>query len=309
MTNFYEEPNALPGYLEPEAPAIRELPLLHGEPDLRTASSRALPDALSAVAQGYAAAHGHPLEHDGLVGAQKVRRRWALGLRAALIIIILLSLFGVYLAVKTIGTNNAVPLSALTEQDNQIAAPDAPEPGADSPSSAPIKSDQPDPANSDPPQDPVVTADVVVHVAGQVYVPGVVRLSSGARVADAVAAAGGLTPEANPNAINLAQVLVDSEQVYVPAVGEEVVAPIGGGANTGAQNSEGDTPETSVLVNINTADSVLLQTLPGIGPALAERILTWRETNGRFMTNEDLLSVSGIGPAVMGKLQDLVTVG
>ena len=61
-------------------------------------------------------------------------------------------------------------------------------------------------------------------------------------------------------------------------------------------------------MNINTADSVLLQTLPGIGPALAERIMTWRTTNGRFMSNEDLLSVSGIGPAVMGKIQALITV-
>lgn len=307
MTNNFEEPTPLPGYLATEPPALRALPALSRESELRAGPSPALPDALSAVARGYAAAHGHPLEHDGLLGAQKVRRRWALGLRAALIIIILLCLFGVYLAVQTLGTNNAIALSAPDAQDAHVTRPESGVLDAENLTSVPLIADQPDPPDPKPQAAPEVAADVVVHVAGQVHVPGVVRLSSGARAADAIAAAGGLTPEANPNAINLAQVLVDSEQIYVPAIGEEVVATIG--ANAGADKNDADSLDAAGLVNINTADSVLLQTLPGIGPALAERILTWRETNGRFLTKEDLLSVSGIGPAVMGNLQALVTVG
>ena len=113
-------------------------------------------------------------------------------------------------------------------------------------------------------------------------------------VIDAPAPAGGFLEGADPEAVNLARFLVDGEQLIVYAEGEAPVA--GSGAVVGGK------------VNLNTADAAILETLPRIGPAMAERILQWRETNGRFTAIEDLLSVSGIGDKTFEGLRDLVTV-
>lgn len=133
---------------------------------------------------------------------------------------------------------------------------------------------------------------IYVHILGQVAHPGLYALRDGDRGVDIVAAAGGFTAEADRAGINLARFLSDGEQIVVPAVGEVVATP--GGAAGG-------------LVNLNTADAAALDTLPRIGPALAERILAWREENGRFTSVEDLLDVPGIGDAVLEGLRDLVT--
>ena len=135
---------------------------------------------------------------------------------------------------------------------------------------------------------------IYVHILGQVAHPGLYALRDGDRGVDIVAAAGGFTAEADPAGINLARFLSDGEQIYVPAVGE-VVAGAAGGAADGT-------------VNLNTADAAALDTLPRIGPALAERILAWREKNGPFAAVEDLLDVPGIGEAILDGLRDLVTV-
>jgi competence protein ComEA len=134
---------------------------------------------------------------------------------------------------------------------------------------------------------------IYVHILGQVAHPGLYALRDGDRGVDIVAAAGGFTVTADPAGINLARFLTDGEQIVVPAVGE-VVAVSGGGASGGP-------------VNLNTADAAALDTLPRIGPALAERILAWREKNGPFASVEDLLDVPGIGDAILEGLRDLVT--
>lgn len=145
-------------------------------------------------------------------------------------------------------------------------------------------------------------AVVVVHVAGAVERPGVVELDPGTRVDEAITAAGGATEKADLDALNLAAPVVDGQQVYVPEQGE--AAPpsvVAGGAASGGSS-------TGTLVDLNTADAAGLDTLPGIGPALAQRIIDWRTEHGPFASVESLTDVSGIGPATMEKLRDLVTV-
>jgi len=142
----------------------------------------------------------------------------------------------------------------------------------------------------------VVTAPLLVHVLGAVARPGLVELAAGARVVDAVAAAGGFTTEADPAAVNLARPVVDGEQLIVLAIGQAPPPPAGGG---GAAGSDG-------LVHLNTADVAALDTLPRIGPALAQRIIDWREANGPFTSVDQLLEVAGIGDAVFSGLADRV---
>lgn len=145
------------------------------------------------------------------------------------------------------------------------------------------------------------TAVIFVHILGEVRRPGLVRLRDGDRVVDAVAAAGGYTELADRDFLNLARFVSDGEQLVVFAEGEAPSADGGGasGGQSGASNGK---------VNLNLADGAALETLPRVGPALAARILQWRETNGRFRSIEDLMSVSGIGEKTFAGLRDLVTV-
>lgn len=138
-------------------------------------------------------------------------------------------------------------------------------------------------------------ASVFVHVSGAVAAPGLYVLGDGARVVDAVAAAGGFTAEADESAVNLARPLSDGEQVVVAVVGAAPPSTEVGSAGDGR-------------VNLNTADAAALDTLPRIGPAMAERIIEWRESNGRFTSVEDLLAVPGIGEKMLEALRDAVTV-
>lgn len=133
---------------------------------------------------------------------------------------------------------------------------------------------------------------VFVHVTGAVARPGLFELAEGARVIDAIAAAGGFTDTANREELNLARLLTDGEQFSVP---EE------GGQAPGAAASDS-------RVNLNTADAAALDTLPRVGPAMAERILAWRDANGRFTTIDDLRNVSGIGDKTFEGLRELITV-
>ncbi|MGY1688771.1 ComEA family DNA-binding protein [Geodermatophilus sp. SYSU D01105] len=137
---------------------------------------------------------------------------------------------------------------------------------------------------------------VVVSVVGLVHRPGLVTLPTGARVADAVAAAGGLLPEADPASVNLAAVVSDGQQVAVGVPGAAPAGPAPGG-------STGSGP-----VDLNTATVADLDALPGIGPVLAQRIVDHREGQGRFTSVEQLDDVPGIGPAIYAELAELVTV-
>jgi competence protein ComEA len=155
---------------------------------------------------------------------------------------------------------------------------------------------------------------VVVHILGAVAHPGLYELDSGARGVDAVAAAGGFTKKADQSALNLARFLSDGEQIVVPKLGESP-PPAGGsaGGSTAAGGAAGGAASGGAgslagLVNLNTAEQADLETLPRIGPALAQRILAWREENGRFSSVDDLKSVTGIGDKTFAGLADLVTV-
>ncbi len=150
-----------------------------------------------------------------------------------------------------------------------------------------------------------------VHILGAVLSPGLYELREGDRFVDAIAAAGGFTEPADRGAVNLARRLSDGEQIYVPVVGEAPVSAPGtvGSAPPGSAGS-GSAGSATVggKVDLNAADAAALDTLPGVGPATAARIIEWRETNGRFSAIEDLLSVSGIGEKTFADLEDLVTV-
>jgi competence protein ComEA len=138
-------------------------------------------------------------------------------------------------------------------------------------------------------------AQVVVHVVGAVAAPGVLRMPAGSRVVDALAAAGGATPDADLAALNLARVLVDGEQVVVPRPGEAAaVAPSGAGVAPG-------------LVDLNSADVAALDALPGIGPVLAARIVEHRDERP-FAAVDELGDVAGIGPTLLERLRPLVRV-
>lgn len=156
---------------------------------------------------------------------------------------------------------------------------------------------------------------IQVHAAGAVAQPGVQELPDGARVADLIAAAGGLTADADPDRINLAAPVRDGERVYVPRRGEaaapDVVAGSGPGtAGPGASDGRvGAEPSPPELVDINRADAEALDKLPGIGPTTAEAIIGHRSQNGSFRSVEDLQEVPGIGPAKLAQLRDLVRVG
>ena len=159
---------------------------------------------------------------------------------------------------------------------------------------------------------------VFVHVAGAVRRPGLVELAPGARVADAVAAAGGVTSRADAASVNLARPVLDGEQVVVlrrgaaggpgPAPGTGP-APGPGAAPGEAAGAPGSRGTTNPLVDLNAATLDTLDSLPGIGPVLAQRILDWRTAHGRFSSVEELGEVSGIGEATLGDLRPLVTAG
>ena len=144
-------------------------------------------------------------------------------------------------------------------------------------------------------------AQVVVHIVGQVAHPGLVTLPAGARVADAIRAAGGALETADLGGVNLARILVDAEQVVVPKPGEWVPSSSGGAPTGGGSGSGG-------LVNLNAATLSDLDGLPGIGPVLAQRILDWRTEHQRFSSIDELGEVPGIGPKLLAQLRSKVRV-
>ena len=178
-------------------------------------------------------------------------------------------------------------------------------------------------------------ATVRVHVAGAVNNPGVYTLPAQGRAVDAIAAASGAAADADLDRVNLAGALSDGVQIYVPHRGETAapaqIQPNGGTANAGqgnaangasqngaAQNNapqpartltaSGSAQKGSNPVNINTATAEELQSLPRIGPAMAQRIIAWREAHGGFRSVDELDAVPGIGPSMLENLRPLVTV-
>jgi competence protein ComEA len=153
------------------------------------------------------------------------------------------------------------------------------------------------------------SAPIAVHVIGAVPRPGLYEFPEGARIQDAINAAGGLLAEANADALNLAALLEDGQQLDIPyQSGSEP------SANSSTQldlpSSATDTPSSTSseeLININTASLEELDSLPGIGPTTAQKILDYRDENGPFSAIEDIMNVSGIGPATFDEIKDLIT--
>ncbi|RYP86537.1 ComEA family DNA-binding protein [Nocardioides guangzhouensis] len=141
--------------------------------------------------------------------------------------------------------------------------------------------------------------ELVVDVAGKVRDPGIVVLDPGARVVDALEAAGGARPGADLTGLNLARLLVDGEQILVGV-------PAAPGLAASAAGSPG--PDPGRLVNLNTAGLEELDTLPGVGPVTAQSILDWRGAHGGFQSVDQLLDVDGIGEKTLADLAPMVTV-
>lgn len=139
---------------------------------------------------------------------------------------------------------------------------------------------------------PTVAGVVTIHVSGMVERPGLVALAEGARVADAIVAAGGALPGADLTAMNLAATVVDGQQLVIP---DASAMPVTGSGGDGR-------------VRINTADAVALEALPGVGPVLATRIVAHREAHGPFTVVEDLLDVPGIGESKLAAMRESVIV-
>ena len=147
--------------------------------------------------------------------------------------------------------------------------------------------------------------DIMVHISGQVYQPGIYKLVTGDRVIDVVNLAGGLTKDADIDRINLAKKIVDEEKIYIPKVGE----------NLDSGNVEGDMANVDIngasensnsnKININTCTKEELMSLPGIGDVLSDRIIEYRKTT-KFNTIEDIKNVSGIGEAKFNDIKELI---
>lgn len=167
------------------------------------------------------------------------------------------------------------------------------------------------PTPAPPPSTAPEPALLVVDVAGAVVRPGVHELPASSRVADAIDAAGGFTADADRVRLNLAEPLTDGSRVWVPAFGElsgpdlvPVVTGPGAGTGAGEGAQAGSGP-----VDINTADAASLESLPGIGPSLAEAIVEHRQRNGPFASVDELVEVSGIGPVKLEQIRPRATTG
>lgn len=211
------------------------------------------------------------------------RTAWAVTARSVVVGVVVVAVLAAALVVRALGSTpgEVVPLPA--------AGPAAPPPDG---STAGPSDEHPGPTPT-----PASVQGLVVHVVGRVAHPGVVTLAAGARVADAVEAAGGLRRDADVTHVNLARPVADGEQILVPRRGEDPPPP---------------SPGTSTVpgkVDLNAAGVAALDALPGIGPVLAQRIVDHREQHGPFPDVASLSDVPGIGPALERRLADLVTVG
>ena len=254
--------------------------------------------------------------------------RWGLSPRVLLLVAVLALVAVVWGVTQFSAAPRAEQIaspSGTAESVQAVGAQQSPQPGAQStaqPSANPSESAQGGASGE---------ATVRVHVAGAVNNPGVYTLPAQGRAVDAIAAASGAAADADLDRVNLAGSLSDGVQIYVPHRGETAapaqIQPNGGTANTGQGNAangasqggtqpqpartltaSGSAQKGSTPVNINTATAEELQTLPRIGPAMAQRIIAWREAHGGFRSVDELDAVPGIGPSMLENLRPLVTV-
>lgn len=261
----------------------------------------------SGVAAAYAAAHGHPTDPRPEQGAH----RWALKGMTAVVALVAVLLLGVGVAALSLRGDGVEPLTQLAA-DGEPVGGQAGGPADSSAPSGPLAPSSPLPATQVPGSAGAADGGLLVHVVGEVAEPGLVTVADGARVADALEAAGGTTRKADLTAVNLARAVVDGEQLYVPKPGERASgapAPGAGGPASGTGGPGTSGGSTAATVDINTADAAALEALPGIGPSIAEAIVEWRVTNGQFASVDELEDVPGIGPATLAEIRDSARVG
>lgn len=239
-----------------------------------------------------------------LAGGRYAVSRQAVAGVALVVVAVVAMLVGRFVLAR----EDAAPQPVAVEQGDPAPA------GGAAPAGGEADAAETDPAAATAPGQPT-TAQVTVHVVGQVRRPGVVTLAPGSRVADAIDEAGGTSGRADLSGVNLARLLVDGEQVVVPKPGQTPTAAVGapptGAAPAGAAPGAappGGAAAPGATVNLNTADLATLETLPGVGPVLAQRILDWRTEHGRFTAVEELGEVSGIGDKIYAQLAPKVTV-
>ncbi|MCS7209475.1 MAG: ComEA family DNA-binding protein [Fimbriimonadales bacterium] len=173
---------------------------------------------------------------------------------------------------------------------------------------------QPAPTNTESPAPeppaPSATEELVVHVSGAVKKAGVYRLARDSRVVDAIEQAGGATASADLNALNLAEPLTDGQKVHVPRKGETPPSASAAAASTvpSARTTSPPKATPKFPIDLNTATAEQLEAIPGIGPVLAQRIVEYRNTHGKFHSVDDLLEVQGIGPKRLENMRPYVTV-
>lgn len=154
---------------------------------------------------------------------------------------------------------------------------------------------------------------VVIHITGSVKNPGIVKLKEGSRIEDAIEAAGGLTENADITKVNLAYIVEDGTKIKIPSaseedIGDEDIIDSKSGDNIIIEENTVWANNTTQTININKATEKEFQTLPGIGPSLASKIIEYRNQNGKFGSIEDIKNVNGVGDSKYEKIKDLITV-
>ncbi len=229
--------------------------------------------AARVASQAYSAAYGREIVDDA------TRVRWRIEPRVAVTAAFVLTLVGLGVWWNT---------SSAPTLPEYVGASGEPSPVATALSVAGTSGV----GHPDSPAKTSAETSLVIHVSGAVVRPGLVTVADGARVADAVEGAGGIEGEADLSAVNLARLARDGEHVHVPAIGE-------------AQPDAGGSAPAPGPVDLNHASATQLQTLPGIGPVLAQRIVDDRDANGPFSSVSDLTRVSGVGDALASGIADL----
>ncbi len=151
------------------------------------------------------------------------------------------------------------------------------------------------------PADQVVVkaATIYVHIVGEIVAPGIYELDSGARIVDVIFAAGGFSEKADQASVNLAREVTDGEQIVVFRVGQAPSSTMGSSGSTSSSRGS--------QISLNRGSQAELEQLPGVGPALAARMIDWRTANGGFKKKEDLLNISGIGEKLFAGIKNEVT--
>lgn len=155
------------------------------------------------------------------------------------------------------------------------------------------------------------TIEIVVHITGEVKKVGILYLPEGARLVDAIEKAGGETKNADLSQVNLAYKLQDGEKIYIPNKKEKIneyISIVNGNNGNKEDNSSNNSKGENIKVNLNTATQGELDSLPGIGPSIAQKIIDYREKNGKFNKIEELQNVKGIGESKYSEIKDKITV-